>query len=639
MKKNLTIIAIALLVMAMAIPASAASLSLKGEYSGKFTYDNALGFEFWSPLALEDAATLKLNLTFKEGDKAAAYLPLTAKLILVKLVDEEDPENPELVLMPKFDVGSWYFAYDTAPWSFWASKNDAYNAKKFASLGDPLGLVATTSGSKWALNASGEIVGANANLYTVAYPTKTAWLGRVTYPLPLDFKLGLVGAYTNRNANDDLVFGADVAGKIPGMGDAALTLAGAGRWTKNGTWKFEAAEDNVAYMAKIENLKFEPVSAWVKYTAVGSNFVSDYATMKAGTILKKYAKSAAAEGQIEAELPVGIPTTLTLGDTLWMDYPAKAKWNETTGKVVVSPLETLKVTVSGAYKADLNPDDFIPGDPDATPPVPDKPLDFKGYKAHADVEYKEFGLTMTPYADYKVDSYSDGRVKDNKKVDTVIGVKVNGSPIAGLDLNVEGSYQLEDPITKALAWGVYTSELNPGFVKSAKTQIAGVASYEVDKAADTTNDPKAQDPKTDFYGYAGSDLGVTDKLSAKVGVLSKDDAGKIAATAGLTYAASESISTGLTLTYRQHGIVPADTDPHAGMWKPFDDKGTCYLGANVKGTVGESTITLAYGNTGLVECECDDDSFHIDKPWAWMYHHPGTFMNWQIVKLSVKVPF
>jgi len=30
------------------------------------------------------------------------------------------------------------------------------------------------------------------------------------------------------------------------------------------------------------------------------------------------------------------------------------KWNETTGKAVVNPLENLAVTVSGAYKADLD---------------------------------------------------------------------------------------------------------------------------------------------------------------------------------------------------------------------------------------------------------------------------------------------
>jgi hypothetical protein len=626
MKKNLTIIAIALLVLAMAIPASAASLSLDGEYSGKFTYDNALETEFWSPQALQDAATLKLNLTFKEGDNAVAYLPLTANLILVEFLDEST------ALMPKFGIGSWYFAYDTAPWAFWASKNDSKNAKKFASLGDPLGLVATTSGSNWALNASGKVVGADANLYTVAYPTDTAWLGRVTYPLPFELKLGLVGAYTNIPGNDDLVFGADLTGKIPVI-DADLTLAGAGYWFKDGAWKFDGAVDNVAYMAKIENIKFEPVSAWVKYTAVGKNFVSPYATMKAGTILKKYAESAAAEVEVKAELPVGIPTTLTLGDTLWMDYPVDPKWNETTGKVELSPLENLKVTVSGAYKADLNSDDTVP---DSDPP---EPADYKGYKAHADAEYSAFGLTFKPYADYKVDSYAEDRVKDEKRVDTIVGLNVNGAPFAGLDLNVEGSYWVEDPKTNLLAWGVYTTELNPGFVKSAKTQIAGVASYKIDKAADISEDEDAQEPKTEFYAYAGSDLGITDKLNAKVGVLSMDEKGKIAATAGLTYAASDSISTGLTFTYRQFGIEPDEEDPHAGMWRPFEDEGTCYLGADVTGTVGESTITLAYGNTGLVECECDDDSFHIGKPWDWMYHHPGTFMNWQLVTLSVKVPF
>jgi hypothetical protein len=644
MKKNLTIIAIALLVLAMAIPASAASLSLKGEYSAKFTFDYAASGETWTPdiLGADANHKLKLNLTFTEGESIVAYLPLTMT---------------NFGATPSLAIGSWYFSYDTAPWAFWVSKNDADNAKKFASLGDPMGIVATSTldagdadlkaATKWALNANGDILGAGLNLYALDYVDKAGWVGRAKYTLPMDFTLGLVGAYTNfgpeetdetAGVKDDLTFGADVVGKIPGL-DATLTLAGAGYWSKADTWKFESAEDNVAFLAKVSDLKLGPVSGWASYTGVGGGFVSHYKATAAGAILNKYAGSAAAEVEITAELPVGIPTALTLGDTFWMDYPTDPKWNATTGKVEVTPIEGLKVIVSGAYRMDLNEEDDEPGTI-GDPEKPNKNM-FAGYKARADVEYEVFGLTLNPYAYYEKDSYADWAHHgiDNARTDTAVGLNVSGSPLAGLDLNLEAEYVIEEPETSVLAWGAYTSELNPGFVKSAMTKIAGVA--ELGKVGEG-------EVETGFYGYAGSDIVVTDKLSAKVGVLTKDDKGKIAATAGLTYAASDSISTGITFTYRQEGIVPSETigegedevaNPYYTMWRPFDDEGTCYLGANVKGTVGESTITLAYGNTGLVACECDDDSFHIDKPWTWMYHHPGTFMNWQLVTLSVKVPF
>lgn len=612
MKKNLTIIAIALLVLAMAIPASAASLSLDGEYTAEFKYmhrGGESGYDTWEPSSLESTGKLQLNLTFKEGEGIVAYLPLTATLI-------------EYGDVPDIEVGSWYFEYNTAPWAFWASKNDEDNEKQFESLGDPLGLVATVADVDdvaFAVNAKGDIAGVGLNLYAIDYFGWAAWLGRATYGLPLDFQLGLVGAYTEDSPTDNLVFGADVTGKIPGF-DVDLTLAAAGRWEKEDPWKLvppaDSDNEHYAFMAKLENIKFDPISAWVKYTAVGSLFWSDFATND-DDVLDNYDDSAAAEIEVSADLPVGIPTKLTLGDTLWMDYPTDPKWNETTGKVVVKPLENLDVTVSGAYKVDLDDEDAD---------------EYKGYKAHADVAYKAFGLTLTPYADYKADWYADDVDHDGKRVDTIVGMKVSGDPLAGLNLNAEGSYQIEDPKTALKAWGVYTTELNPGFVKSAKTQVAGFGSYSVNKTADVSEDPTAQDPKTEFYGYAGSDLGITDNLTGKVGILTKDSNGTLAAHAALTYTASDSISTSLAYTYRNEGL-----EHPAGSWEPFADEGKNFLKASVTGTVGKSTITLAYGASGLKAA--DTSGFHKDKAWAWLRNYPTAPMDWQLLTLSVKVPF
>jgi len=246
-----------------------------------------------------------------------------------------------------------------------------------------------------------------------------------------------------------------------------------------------------------------------------------------------------------------------------------------------------------------------------------------------------FGLELKPFADYKVDSYADQTPHGDpaKIVDTIVGLNIDGSPLAGLDLGVRASYTIEEPKTALKGWGIYATELNPGFVKSAMTKIAGVAELNKVGTADAT---------TDFYGYAGSDIVVTDKLTAKVGVLTKDEKAEIAAHAGLAYQVSDSIATGLSYTYRGFGYtVPTD---HEGMWKPFDDKNKSFVEANVTGKVGDSTIKLAYGVSGLgATCDdndCDGDTeFHVGKPWAWLYHYPAGYMNWQLLSLSVKVPF
>ena len=717
MKKNLTIIAIALVVLAMAVPDSAASLSLTGKAVAGFKYDYKSGNEFWNFETLATNSRLELNLTFKEGDKITAYLPLIVRPVL---------GFPEIIRADKVNaVGGWYFAYDSAPVAFWLSSNDYYNAKKWAPLGDPMKVVHEMP-AVVLLNVNGEVLGANFNLYSADLGTRTlsakvgktwdvdkeewvetekkelgtasdgnAWIGRITYPLPFDFTLGAFGVYTDgvqednsdtlvtdekgvvdpddyedytfavSSVRDNLIFGGDLIGKIPALGeDANLTLALAGQWTKTGVWKFEGGTDNLAYIAKLSDVQVGPVSAWASYTAVGIDFDSPYRIPVAKgedrwaeEILNHYRNwhadpddedksyatgAAAAEAEVAVELPIGLPATLTIGDTLWMEYPANPKYNETTAELVISPLENLAVTVSGAYITDLDKAD-IPGDPDADPVIPDVDEVFKGYSVYGGVEYKAFGLSIKPYVEYDTDYYADDTPHtDGKVVDTIVGLKVKGTPLPGLDLNVNGKYTIEEPKTSVFAWGVYTSEFNPGFVKGAKTQIAAAGEYKKEAEAEAT---------TYYLGYLGSDLVVTDQLSAKVGVLTKDSTKKPVAHAALTYKVSDSVTTTLAYTYRAGGVMPS----YSGMWRPFEDNGKNFVKASIKGTVGKSTIELAYGNAGLAlkgcafsrGCDLDLDKadHHISKPWTWLYHEPGfggaqeNFMNWQLFSISCSVPF
>ncbi|HOB43335.1 MAG TPA: hypothetical protein PKH75_09120 [Bacillota bacterium] len=584
MKKNLTIIVAALLVAAMAIPASASKLTLGGEYNAGWTYDAGI----WDPTNLKDASKLELKLNFEEGESVVAYLPLTIK-----------PFGGT----PEVTTGNWYFSYATAPFEFWVSNNNYWNPKKFRGLGDPLGIGAIL-GEGVVLNAKGSILGADIDIYAAGLNNgKEAYLGRATYGLPADFTLGLVGAYTVDTTND-LTFGADIAGAIPGIG-AKLTLAGAGYWTQgDGTWEFEGPEENYAYQLKLSDIAVGPVTdAWAKYTAVGANFVSQYAYLDYGRILHDYADAAAAQVGVTVGIPVGIPVDLTLGDTVWMSYSAEPKWNETTAEIVAEPLADLKATVSGAYKADLNSDD-------------DK--DYTGYKVHGDVSYKVFDVKLNPYVDYKVDSYAK-TAHDGKAVDTIVGLDVSGDPTDDLKVGLNSSYEFEQPITYVRGWGIYTTDLNPGFVKSAESKIAAVAEYE--KEGDAEAAPN-------FYGYAGSNLKVNDAFDAKLGVLSKDRENGVVASATLSYKASESIDTGLTYTFREKGVEG---------WEHYKDGGRNYVKASVTGTVGDSTISVAYGVDGLKKA--DSTGFHAGKPWAYLRNHPGVGMNWELLTLSVQVPF
>ena len=593
MKKNLTIVIAALIVAAMAIPASAAKLTLDGEYSASWKYDTRV----WTPTNLVEASELTLNLTFTEGESIVAFLPLT-----VTSFASAD------AVAPLVKAGNWYFSYETAPFAFWVSNNDSKNTKKFAALGDPLGIGAAL-GKGIVLNANGKILGAGLNIYAAGLADGSeAYMGRATYGLPAEFTLGLVGAYTvtdPETAPDELILGADVVGPIPGIG-GKITVAGAAQLSKpyDSTWGFEGmpSNDNYAYRLALTDIAVGPVTkAWASYTAVGGNFNDPYKADAAGAILNKYNGKAAAEVGVTVGIPVGIPVELTLGNELWMTYAADPTYNETTAEVVVEPLADLKATVSGAYKTDLDEEDG---------------KDHEGYKIHGDVSYDAFGLNFNPYVDYLAKSYADSPDKD-----TVIGIDIEGNPIIDdLKIGVNASYTVEEPITDLFGYGIYTTDLNPGFVQSAKSQVAAVASYTIEGE---------DDPETDFYGYAGTALTITDALDAKLGVLSKDSADGIVASANLTYKVSESIDTGLTYTFRQVG---------ADGWEHYKDEGRNYVKANVKGTVGDSTITIAYGVDGLAPAP-KAPNFNAGKPWAYLWTHPGAGMNWQLLTLSVNVPF
>ena len=191
---------------------------------------------------------------------------------------------------------------------------------------------------------------------------------------------------------------------------------------------------------------------------------------------------------------------------------------------------------------------------------------------------------------------------------------------------------------EADAYAAFVTEANPGFVKSAKTTVAGLVLYELDmvSGAEADDDPELEQT-SDFkwYAFAGTELGITDAVDAKLGILAKDSENGIAASASVDYRVSETLSAGLIYTYRQNG--PAYPGDYAG-WLPFDTSDSDhYVLAKVTSKIGESTLTIAYGDDGLEAA--DRSGVHKGKPWAYLENAPTVPMNWDLLSITVKVPF
>jgi len=645
LKKNLIIALAVLVIAAMAIPASAAQLIFSGELNAKYTH-TFTDTEEWTFADAAGESYLNLNLEFHEGENIVAFLPLTIE---------------GFITPPSISVGNWYAAFNSQPWSFWVSNNDDDNPYHFEPLGDPMGIVAVLDGEA-VINAAGPILGAEFNIYAADLGTDVAvvnvpdnpdtpenegwtdsakvelgnaFVGRATYQLPIDFTIGLVGAYTNGSQravagdgeavvvddDDHLTLGLDVSGVIPGLG-ANLVVAAAGSWDKDGGFDFDGGSAAYAYMVKVSDIIVGPVKAWASYTAVDPVFDVFYAD-KDDSIVAEYAGWAAAEVEAEVSIPVGFPLSLTLGNGLWMEYPPVLDYDEVYAKLVGEPLEDLIATISGNYKFDLT----------------DGSEDDNGWKVHGDVEYTVFGLTLNPYADYKVGSYAktetDGHVNDR---DTIVGMTIEGSPIGGLTIEAGAEYTFEEMYLEADAYAAFVTEANPGFVKSAKTTVAGLVLYELDMVSDAEDELEPTPEQTSgfsWYAFAGTELGITDAVDAKLGILAKDDANGIAGSASVDYRVSETLSAGLIYTYRQNG--PEYDEDYAG-WLPFDtSESDHYVLAKVTSKIGESTLTIAYGDDGLEAA--DKRGVHKGKPWAYLENAPTEPMNWDLLSITVKVPF
>lgn len=135
MKKISLSIFVALLAAMVAVPASAAKITVDGLYTNDWTYKDG----DINPNNLFENQKLELNLTITEGDMFKAYLPLEFK------TDKVLKENEKWALGVGMD-SDWYIAFTSENASAWASQNDA-DGYEFEAFKDPLGIGKNIKGS------------------------------------------------------------------------------------------------------------------------------------------------------------------------------------------------------------------------------------------------------------------------------------------------------------------------------------------------------------------------------------------------------------------------------------------------------------------------------------------------------------
>ena len=126
MKKISLSIFVALLAAMVAVPASAAKITVDGLYTNDWTYADG-NIE---PNNLFENQKLELNLTITEGDMFKAYLPLE--------FTTSSKVNDKWHLGVGMD-SDWYISFTSENASAWASKNDA-DGYEFSAVGDPMGI-------------------------------------------------------------------------------------------------------------------------------------------------------------------------------------------------------------------------------------------------------------------------------------------------------------------------------------------------------------------------------------------------------------------------------------------------------------------------------------------------------------------
>ena len=622
MRRSIVVVLTLLLVAVLAVPAFGAELEVSGKYVGEIEYNRTLvnsinaggeteGFD------LLGMSTLYLTLDFAEGETVEGHLPL------MFYIDGDGGFAVE-------PSDSFWVVYRGYPFRISLSNQDEGDYA-FSSLGDPLGLgdyVEALDDEYVVLKAVGEPY----DIDTVAYVIYTAGdveiddvkvpynirygLGRATYEFSDGYTLGLMAGvkhlYDGGDEDFDLVrnIGLDISGPLGISEDSAFT-AGLALSRTRGVDPVEWSKVSTAAALHLDDMAFGPITFNAAMHLVGGDFVAVAADddEDAPSDVVAYAGKLNLYG--EALTTVNV-FDMDFDIQVYDEFEVKAdtsrgedSFNEIGANVEFKPLEPLTIEVDGYYNKSLDPgdhkDDF------------DTQVYGKGTYVLGDLAEVWARGTWGYGGLY---DEGDGFYKG-------YGFRIDGgfnaTPLEGVSVEGKAAYQFKDYDFKNVAPAAEANRLDASLYAVAEQSILPDSVEKVDfvVAALAKGEDITGESATKFVGYAHADITIDERFSDKIAVLA--GTGDHYATAvhnKLTYTISANSTLGLGCLYRE-GKVGVDAD------------------YTVK--IGESTLEIGYGKSGLASKACADAD-DKGKPWAWLCNSKAVQEPY-LVTFKVTVPF
>ncbi|MGB4274747.1 MAG: hypothetical protein WBJ95_07680 [Bacillota bacterium] len=627
MRRSIVVVLTLLLVAVLAVPAFGAELEVSGKYVGEIEYNrtlvnsiNADGVE--TPgFDLLGMSTLYLTLDFAEGETVEGHLPL------MFYIDGDGGFAVE-------PSDSFWVVYRGYPFRISLSNQDEGDYA-FSSLGDPLGLgdyVEALDDEYVVLKAVGEPY----DIDTVAYVIYTAGdveidveiaevevpyynirygLGRATYEFSDGYTLGLMAGvkhlYERKDEDFDLIrnIGVDISGPLGISEDSAFT-AGFALSRIRGVDPVKWSKVSTAAALHLDDMAFGPITFNAAMHLVGEDFVAVAADddEDAPSDVVAYAGKLNLYG--EALTTVNV-FDMDFDIQVYDEFEVKAdtsrgedSFNEIGANVEFKPVEPLTIEVDGYYNKSLDPgvhkDDF------------DTQVYGKGTYVLGDLAEAWARGTWGYGGLYKDDGFYKG-----------YGFRIDGgfnaTPLEGVSVEGEAAYQFKDYDFKNGAPAAEANRLDASLYAVAEQSILPDSVERVDfvVAALAKGEDITGESATKFVGYAHADITIDERFSDKIAVLA--GTGDHYATAvhnKLTYTISANSTLGLGCLYTE-GKVGVDAD------------------YTVK--IGESTLEIGYGKSGLASKACADAD-DKGKPWAWLCNSEAVQEPY-LVTFKVTVPF
>ncbi|HAV20794.1 MAG TPA: hypothetical protein DCX02_02670 [Firmicutes bacterium] len=444
-------------------------------------------------------------------------------------------------------------------------------------------------------------------------------LGRATYEFSDGYTLGLMAGvkhlYERKDEGFDLIrnIGVDISGPLGISEDSAFT-AGLALSRIREVDSVEWSKVSTAAALHLDDMAFGPITFNAAMHLVGGDFVAVAADddEDAPSDVVAYAGKLNLYG--EALTTVNV-FDMDFDIQVYDEFEVKAdtsrgedSFNEIGANVEFKPLEPLTIEVDGYYNKSLDPgvhkDDF------------DTQVYGKGTYVLGDLAEAWARGTWGYGGLYKDDGFYKG-----------YGFRIDGgfnaTPLEGVSVEGKAAYQFKDydfnydfkngvPAAEAnrldaSLYAVAEQSILPNSVEKVDFVVAALA-----KGEDITGESA-----TKFVGYAHADITIDERFSDKIAVLA--GTGDHYATAvhnKLTYTISANSTLGLGCLYRE-GKVGVDAD------------------YTVK--IGESTLEIGYGKSGLASKACADAD-DKGKPWAWLCNSKAVQEPY-LVTFKVTVPF